>query len=155
MYDNNNTDESVPFIAHEEWRETVNFLCDSRRTKPTLEKSYSRVDFNNIQHDTDPIWEHYENIHGCYKTHTTIRESDDPMGLYNRSHSAWKLLLNRPEKNLALVGHSAFFMHNFMPYFDELKMLVDYGDDQVKELMTGSKFDNCELRSVIVDVPLR
>jgi hypothetical protein len=145
----------VPFIAHEEWRETVNFLCDSRRTKPTLEKSYSRVDFNNIQHDTDPIWEHYENIHGCHKTHTTIRESDDPMGLYNRSHSAWKLLLNRPEKNLALVGHSAFFMHNFMPYFDELKMLVDYGDDQVRELMTGSKFDNCELMSVIVDVPLR
>ena len=34
---------------------------------------------------------------------------------------AWKSLLNHPEKHLALVGHSAFYMHMFTPLFEELE----------------------------------
>mmetsp|Transcript_33055 Transcript_33055/g.69566 ORF Transcript_33055/g.69566 Transcript_33055/m.69566 type:complete len:282 (+) Transcript_33055:21-866(+) len=145
--------DDVPFIAHEEWRETVNFLCDSRRPKQILQQNYPRVSFDRVSHDHDPIWSHYETVFGSYDTHTSKRESDDAISLYNRAHSAWKVLLSRPEKHLALVGHSAFFMHMFTPLFAELEGVVEYGDDGVRELMTSKRFDNCELRSLVVDVP--
>ena len=153
LYGDNNTKTStVPFIAYEEWRETVNFLCDARRPTPVLQQQYPHVCFNNLVHDhDDPIWSHYESIYGAHNAHRSKRESDDPTSLYNRAHSAWKVLLNRPEKNLALVGHSAFFMHMFTPLFDELNGVVKYEDASVEELMS-SRFDNCELRSVKVDL---
>ena len=151
---NSNGEEGIPFIAHEEWRETVNFLCDSRRPTPTLRNNYPRVNFDSLMHDDDPIWSHYENIHGSYTCHTSKRESDDPISLYNRAHTAWKALLNRPERKLALVGHSAFFMHMFTPLFEEMESVVQYDDLGVREYMTGDKFDNCELRSVVVDLPV-
>ena len=142
---------SVPFIAHEEWRETVNFLCDARRPTSVLQQQYPHVCFNNLVHDQDdPIWAHYESIYGDHSAHLSKRESDDPISLYNRAHSAWKVLLNRPEKNIALVGHSAFFMHMFTPLFEELNGVVRYEDAGVAELM-NSRFDNCELRSVKID----
>lgn len=146
---------SVPFVAHEEWRETVNYLCDSRRPRSTLEGLYPRVDFDRLVSDDDPIWSHYEGIFGCHVTHASHRESNDPTSLYDRAHSAWRALLDRPERNLALVGHSAFFMHMFTPLFPELEGVVVYKDEGVEKMMTESKFENCELRSVLVDVPHR
>jgi hypothetical protein len=145
---------AVPFVAHEEWRETVNYLCDSRRPRSILEGLYPRVCFDRLVSDDDPIWTHYEGVFGCHDTHTSRRESNDPTSLYDRAHSAWGVLLDRPERNLALVGHSAFFMHMFTPLFPELEGVVAYEDEEVEELMTKSKFENCELRSILVDVPI-
>ena len=144
---------TVPFVAHEEWRETVNYLCDSRRTKSSLKGLYPRVSFDRLVSDDDPIWTHYEGIFGPHDAHASRRDSNDPMSLLDRAHSAWGALLDRPERNLALVGHSAFFMHMFTPLFHELEGVVVYEDEEVEELMTKSMFDNCELRSVLVDVP--
>ncbi len=150
--DNKNSKKTVPFIAHEEWRETVNFLCDARRPTAVLQQQYPHVCFNNLANDPDdPIWAHYESIFGDHSAHLSKRESDDPISLYNRTHSAWKVLLNRPEKNIALVGHSAFFMHMFTPLFEELNGVVRYEDVSVAELMS-SRFGNCEIRSVKVDL---
>ncbi|KAL7532214.1 hypothetical protein ACHAXR_004494 [Thalassiosira sp. AJA248-18] len=152
--ESNNCNQHVPFIAHEEWRETVNYLCDCRSPTQVLEKNYPRVNFDHITHENDPIWSHYEDIYGTSTVHTSMRESGDANSLYNRAHLAWKVLLSRPERQLALVGHSAFFMHMFTPLFEELEGVVQYEDDDVRELMTGGRFDNCELRSVVVDVPI-
>ncbi|KAL3788205.1 hypothetical protein HJC23_004672 [Cyclotella cryptica] len=146
-------DASVPFIAYEEWRETVNLLCDSRRPIHILQSEYPHVNFQFISDDHDPLWSYYEKIFGSHDSHFSRRESGDPSGLYNRVHSAWRVLPNRPEKEIALVGHSAFFMHMFTPLFDELHGVVRYEDKQVKDLMTAAKFDNCELRTVVVDYP--
>jgi len=148
-----NEDSSIPFIATEEWRETVNYLCDARGSKTSLVKSFPRVNFDNISHEEDPIWKHYEGKYGCYKTHTKTRESGDKIGLYQRSHNAWRTLMSRSEKNIAIVSHSAFFMHNFICQYAELESIVEYMDDEVKELMSSKRFDNCELRSVVVDLP--
>ncbi|KAL3811534.1 hypothetical protein ACHAXA_010310 [Cyclostephanos tholiformis] len=145
---------AVPFVAHEEWRETVNYLCDSRRPRSTLEGTYPRVCFDHLITDHDPIWDRYECIFGRHATHTSHRESTDPKSLYDRAHSAWRVVMDRPERNLALVGHSAFFMHMFTPVFPELEGVVVYEDEEVEELMTKSKFDNCELRTVLVDIPV-
>ncbi|KAL7495436.1 hypothetical protein ACHAWT_004682 [Skeletonema menzelii] len=152
LYGDSKNKKTVPFIAHEEWRETVNFLCDARRPTSVLQQQYPHICFNNLMNDEDdPIWAHYESIFGDYSAHLSKRESDDPISLYNRANSAWKVLLNRPEKNIALVGHSAFFMHMFTPLFEELNGVVKYEDASVAELM-NSRFDNCELRSVKVDL---
>ena len=148
-----NNCEHVPFIAYEEWRETVNFLCDSRRPRNILQKEYPHVNFDSIAHGHDPIWSYYENIFGPYSTYTSRRESEDALSLYNRVHSAWKVLLSRPERRLALVSHSAFFMHMFTPLFEELDGVVRYEDERVRKLMTNGIFENCEMRSVVVDVP--
>lgn len=150
--DSSNEKTVVPFVAYEEWRETVNFLCDCRSSLTQLKQLYPNVCFNNLaQHqENDPIWAHYESIYGDHNAHRSKRESDDPISLYNRSHAAWKALLNRPEKKLALVGHQAFYMHNFTPLFEEMNGVVKYQDSSVQELMS-SKFFNCELRSVKID----
>ena len=127
---NNNASDnkkSVPFIAYEEWRETVNYLCDSRRSTTDLQQSYPNVCFSNLEHEHDPIWAHYESIFGDYNAHLAGRESRDPISLHNRAHSAWKVLLKRPEKNIALVGHSAFFMHIFTPLFDHANSVRGIG----------------------------
>ena len=145
---------AVPFVAHEEWRETVNYLCDSRRPRSSLEGLYPRVCFDRLVSDDDPIWTHYEGVFGCHATHASHRESNDPTSLFDRVHSAWRVLLDRPERNLALVGHSAFFKHMFTPLFPELEGAVVYEDEEVQQLMTKSMFKNCELRSVLVDVPI-
>ena len=150
---NDSTKSNVPFIAIEEWRETVNYLCDARGSKTSLAKRFPRINFDNIIHDEDPIWKHYEDKFGCYKTHTKTRESGDAIFLYQRSHNAWNTLMSRTEKNIAVVSHSAFFMHNFICQHAELESIVEYMDDDVKELMSSKRFDNCEMRSVVVDLP--
>lgn len=61
-----------------------------------------------------------------------------------RVQSAWKVVLERPEREMALVGHSAFFMHMFTPLFQELHGLVRYEDEMVqwvRDLIIAS----CEL----------
>ena len=98
-------------MAHEEWRETVNYLCDARRPTNVLEKEYPGVSFDGLAHEHDPIWRHYEDMYGSHDEHASMRESGDATSLYSRAHLAWKALLGRPERHVALVGHSAFFMH--------------------------------------------
>eukprot|EP00956_Cyclotella_meneghiniana_P028350 scaffold65511_cov83-Cyclotella_meneghiniana.AAC.5 len=142
----------IPFIAYEEWRETVNYLCDSGRSIDILQADYPHVDYQHVIHNHDPIWEYYQEIFGSYEEHTALRESNDASRLCSRVQSAWKVVLERPEREMALVGHSAFFKHMFTPLFDELHGLVRYEDEMVQKLMS-KRFDNCELRTVLVDYP--
>ena len=142
----------IPFVAYEEWRETVNYLCDSRRSIDVLQVEYPHVDFQYVSNNCDPIWLSYEEKFGTYQDHTTLRESNDAPALYCRAHSAWEVLLARPEREMALVGHSAFFMHMFTPLHKELEGVVKYEDEMVRELMS-ERFENCELRTILVDYP--
>ena len=45
-------------------------------------------------------------------------------------------------------------MSRFTPLYEELEGLVRYEDEEVRELMTRGKFENCEMKSVVVDVPI-
>ena len=147
---NNNTSDvaPVPFIAHESWRETTNFLCDSRRSISELRKDFPLVDFDTISHEDDPIWAKYEAIFGAHDEFEGLRESKDGENLAQRAQEAWRWLASRPEKNLAICGHSAFFMHQFQPYLPEMMGVVSYEDEEVERLMTDRGFANCELRTV-------
>ena len=139
---------SVPFIAHESWRETTNFLCDSRRSISDLRKDFPLVDFDTISHEDDPIWTKYESIFGAHDEFDGLRESKDGAHLAQRAEEAWCFLASRPETNLAICGHSAFFMHQFQPYLPEMMGVVSYEDEEVERLMTDRGFANCELRTV-------
>jgi len=139
---------SASFIAHESWRETTNFLCDSRRPLSQLRNDFPCVDFDMISHEDDPIWSKYESIHGAYDEFDGLRESMDGPHLAQRAAEAWNWLAVRPERNLAVCAHSAFFMHQFQPYLPEMMGVVSYEDDEVERLMLDRGFDNCELRTV-------
>lgn len=146
------SNKAVPFLAHESWRETVNFLCDSRRPLSTLQYEFPAVNFDSIQHENDPLWHKYQVEYGNHVEFDGMRESTDGVHLYQRAREAWTMLSVRPEKNVAVVGHSAFFMHMFQPYLDEMVGVVEYADDEVRSLMMDAGFDNCELKSVAFEI---
>jgi len=139
----------IPFVACEEWRETVNYLCDQRLSSNALQSSFPFVDFQHIQHDIDPIWSKYESQFGPHDVYTAIRESGDDEGLAQRAKLAWEFIKHRKEQNIALVSHSAFFMHVFTR--PELG-IVRYEDEEVEKLMTERPFENCEMRSIAFEV---
>ena len=159
---------AVPFVAREEWRETCNYLCDSRRPTGELREEFPLAEFgpaDDADGDADadgdggphaaadPLWARYVARYGPPDSHPGQRESADGPGLEARSRRAWEYLLDRPERSLALVAHSAFFMHNFQPYLDEMTGVVSYEDGGVRDLLGTSRFENCELRSVAFDAP--
>lgn len=139
----------IPFVACEAWRETVNYLCDQRLPLSDLRESFKHVDFDHIQHEHDPIWEKYESLHGAHDEHVTARESRDDKGLRERATLAWDFIGQRNERNIAVVSHSAFFMHIFTR--PELGV-VAYADDEVECLMTNKPFENCEIRSIAFEI---
>jgi broad specificity phosphatase PhoE len=137
---------TVPLIACEEWRETVNYLCDTRRHLSELKADYPDVDFSAVNTQDDRIWDRYERMLGPHDTYTTHRESKDYNALALRAESAWRFLLDRQEKSIAVVSHSALFMH----MFTKLEGVLCYGDVEVQERMQN-KFENCEIRSVWIE----
>jgi len=152
ILDNDNGDgtSTIPFVACENWRETLNYICDARYPLTHLKEHFPHVDFTNIQHEHDPIRQYYDEIYGSFEEHTAHRESDDDDALERRARQAWGTIEKRPERNMALVGHSAFFWHVFGRDPEELGV-VEYGDRDVEALMMERGFENCELRSVAVE----
>lgn len=139
----------IPFIACEEWRETVNYLCDQRISSSNLKESFPLVNFEHIQHDHDPLWDKYESIYGSHDAFDKHRESADDSGLRERGILAWKFIGNRDEHCIAVVSHSAFFMNMFTR--PEL-CIVSFADDDVEKLMTERPFENCEIRSMAFEL---
>jgi broad specificity phosphatase PhoE len=140
--------EDVPFVACENWRETVNYVCDVRYPRSRLKNDFPYVNFDNIEHEEDPIWNYYEAKYGSLEEYTKHRESGDDEGLAKRARLAWSTIAERPENSLAVVSHSAFFMHMFTR--PELG-IVSYEDHEVETLMTTG-FENCEIRSVAFEI---
>jgi len=145
-FDHQLSRQPIPFIACEDWRETVNYLCDTRRPLSALKAEYPHIDFSAVPSQHDLIWEKYERIFGSHDRFTQHRESNDHAALALRVGAAWKFILNRQEKSIALVSHSALFMH----MFNKLEGVLSYGDDDVRQAMQN-KFENCEIRSMWVE----
>ena len=130
----------------------MNYICDVRLPTSTLREDFPFVDFSNIEHEDDPISQYYESLFGTFDDHTIHRESDDDEHLQRRITNAWTTIANRPESSFVVVSHSAFFMHMFTRT-QELGGIVSYEDDDVRNLMTLDRgFNNCEMRSVAVEI---
>lgn len=147
-FDEQINNEKVPFIACEEWRETVNYLCDARRETSYLREEFPKVDFEHIKHEADPIWAHYQAIHGSQDDFDKLRELADLNSLKVRCRAALDFIVKREEKEIAIVSHSALFYHLFNSFDDSL---VKFEDEDVESLMKD-RFENCEVRSIAVQV---
>ena len=153
-------------MALEPLRETLNYVCDSRRPISTLSAEFPKVDFAACPDDHDELWNHYERLHGSQEAFQAHRESADLPHLAERARSAFAWIGARPEAEIVLVGHQAF-MWNVLNMgrsdgpeerLRGLPPVVAYGgadDAEHQDAAAGafetwisSPFANCECRSV-------
>lgn len=102
------SDQAVPFVAHEEIRETVNYVCDQRRAISELRVEFPRVDFSLCCHERDPIWEQYVARVGGTADYTTARESAELCAVAERGRRFLCWLKLQPQRVVAVSSHSAF-----------------------------------------------
>ena len=109
-------DTNIPIISLEFLREYPlgRDTCNKRSNRDFLKNKFPKIDFNNLEHNEDILWRP--------DTMETIES------LENRINTMKKYLLNRQEKNIAIVGHSSFIGYlkdNHIP-------LMENGDIELK-----------------------
>lgn len=118
---------SVKWIAHEGAREQLGWLqCNKRRPLAATKLEFPNVDFSEMVEtgDEDIMW------------HPTERES--PRAETDRIYKfLTEFIMDRPEQELAVVGHSAWL-------FTMCNAVVDCGDDDLLK----SLFQTSEIRSM-------
>ena len=127
----NNGDEendrggSVPWVAHEGCREQLGLLtCNKRRPLSETAADFPSINFDLVDSEDDVLW------------HPSIRER--PLDESDRIYCFLvDFVRNRPEKEIAVVGHSAWL-------FNMCNAVVDCGGD---ESLT-SWFSTSEIRSM-------
>eukprot|EP00980_Cylindrotheca_fusiformis_P001715 scaffold388_cov114-Cylindrotheca_fusiformis.AAC.24 len=156
------TTSDVPILAHESFRETVNYICDRRRPISRIAQEFPRVDFSLCDQDHDFIWDEYRSrLSDDWDQHM---ESAELNAVADRAVEAFRLLQERPQHHLIVCSHSAFLRCIFnwgheggvpriMPQIlDRRKEQVDhklfeYFGDEAWEQKMRSDYENCELRS--------
>ena len=63
--------------ALEQLRETINFLCDSRRSITAIRSELPDIDYSHVIHDEDFLWASYEKEHGLQEEYGGLRETKD------------------------------------------------------------------------------
>ena len=100
-----------PIVALEQLRETINFLCDSRRSITAIRSELPDVDYSHVIHDEDFLWASYEKEHGLQEDYGGLRETKNLGALRARAAEAMAWLGARPEKEIVVVSHCAFLRH--------------------------------------------
>ena len=138
----------------------VNYRCDQRRPLSVIVEEAAKVGVAldttaGCSDDHDEIWASYERRHGLQEAFTAHRESADLPALAARARSAFAWLAARPEREIAVVSHSAFYWNIFnmarVGAAAGVAPLVDYGGDFELEAWLSSRFENAEMRSVICE----
>ena len=116
---------NIPWIAHEGCREELGVLvCNKRRPLSSIKADYPRIEFSGEMSEEDTLWS------------PTERESG-----VSKSDRIYDFLVNflaqRPESEIAVVGHSATLFHM-------CNAVVDCGDD----VNLSSWFLTSEIRSM-------
>ena len=123
---------NVPWLALDSIRETTGLHpCDKRRprSEKMTQPEFKHIDFSFIENDYDLLYDHY-----------TVREPEAHVASRARNFFDW--LENRKETEVVVVTHSAFLRTLFTHVVE-----CDDGDKE--------KYENCELRSYIIEIPLR
>lgn len=149
----------APLLALEGIRETVNFLCDARRPLSAIRADFPTADFSACDGDEDVLWKSYEARFGSQEQYTKHRESAELPALAARARDALRWIGARPEREIVVVGHSAFFWNTFNMGSGvggasgpgSLPPVFDFGGDRALESWLANGFANAEMRSVIAD----
>eukprot|EP00934_Nitzschia_sp_Nitz4_P006901 Nitzschia sp. Nitz4//scaffold28_size193895//167637//168533//NITZ4_PGAM//-1//CDS//3329546075//6891//frame0 len=122
-----NASHDIPFVAVEDWRESVNFPADQRRPIPQIQQQFPFLQTHHLKDDAvdhptgdsiDPLWHDYRQRFGSdWDRHMESGE------LYRmatvRGVRALQALQARPESELVVSTHSAF-----------LRCLLNWGHDE-------------------------
>lgn len=119
--------DGVPWIALECVRErSGNHPCDRRRSIQELKLEFPNIDFDAIEDDTDVHW-------------ASLNERETNEALTARGHELLEWISSRPETNIAVVTHSAY-------------LLCLFNNAILSPPHIAKWFENCELRTVLLDV---
>ncbi len=136
----NKTSGDVKWIAHEGLREELGtLLCNKRQPLSETEIQFPQVDYSCLPRDEEDImWDHHvartANEHGLPK-----RETIEDM-----SHRAYNFLVEflhrRPEKEIVVVGHSAWLL-------SMMGAVLDVGEDEsLLPMFAQAEMRSCLLR---------
>ena len=141
---------AVPLVALEHLRETVNFLCDGRRSLSTIAAEVPGVDFTLCANDEDAIWRRYEDIYGTQDEFDGLRETDLQALISGRRRRSRGSAGRR--QNRRRFAHAAFLRHLFVRAREgqprRPPQCFEYADAHVAGFMRAY-FGNAEMRSVI------
>mmetsp|Transcript_21025 Transcript_21025/g.30307 ORF Transcript_21025/g.30307 Transcript_21025/m.30307 type:complete len:199 (-) Transcript_21025:215-811(-) len=89
---------NVPWVAHEGCREELGLLVGNKR-RPIIEikEDFPDIDFSLVEHDEDELWDNYGD-----RRETLLEKADRIYEFFV------DFIKNRPEKEIAVVGHSAW-----------------------------------------------
>jgi broad specificity phosphatase PhoE len=125
----------IPWRAIEVAREQTGLHpCDKRSTIGTYTMEYPDIDFSEIEHDADPLFHRYSG-----------REPDEHVDERAKVLLYW--IRDRSESEMIIVTHSAFLRGLFnrvLPKMDDIHC------DQIEPGVPFERFDNCELRTLIL-----
>lgn len=165
------SEKTVPCVALECIRETVNYNCDRRRSTSELMKEFPNVNFDDlVNEENDPIWKAYEERLMGTEHYNEHRESAEIYKVAERGRLFFSWLAKRNEKEIIVSTHSAFLrcilnwgLTGRVPLLPpqhldqrsseaqsiEVPILRFCGDAEFETKMR-SNYDNCELRSFLL-----
>mmetsp|Transcript_20338 Transcript_20338/g.45597 ORF Transcript_20338/g.45597 Transcript_20338/m.45597 type:complete len:248 (-) Transcript_20338:62-805(-) len=139
----------VPLQAEETARETVNYLCDTRRPTADLRADFPEVDFSRIEDEEDAVWAKYAAKFGDQAAFGELRESVDDESLAQRATQLMHYLASLQATSIAVVSHRAFLRYIFSPR-SEAAGIVGFDGAECKAICVAD-FENCELRTLVAE----
>lgn len=114
--------DEVPWLSHEGCREELGLLeANKRRSIDDIRADYPGIDFSAIEHNEDVPWEEYGD-----RLETPLEKSERIYEFLT------EYVMNRPEKEIAIVSHSAYL-------FTLLNAVVDIEDEPLRRWFLTSE----------------
>lgn len=119
----------IPWVSHEGCREELGLLVgNKRRSISEIKFDHPNIDFSPIEHDEDVLWENY---------------GDRRETLLEKSERIYEFLAdyvrNRPEKEIAIVCHSAYL-------FTLLNAVMDIEEEDLRYWFLTSEVRSMRVR---------
>lgn len=120
---------NIPWVSHEGCREELGLLVgNKRRPISEIKFDHNDIDFSAIEHDEDVLWENYGD-----RRETLLEKSEriyDFLAEY---------VMNRPEKEIAIVCHSAYL-------FTLLNAVMDIEEEDLRFWFLTSEVRSMKVR---------
>jgi broad specificity phosphatase PhoE len=119
----------VPWISHEGSREELGLIVgNKRRPLSEIKEDYPEIDFSPIQYEEDVLWESYG-----YKRETLLEKSERIYDFLT------EFVMKRPEKEIAIVCHSAYL-------FTLLNAVMDIEEEDLRYWFLTSEVRSVKVR---------
>ena len=122
---------TAPWVSHEGCREELGLLVGNKRRSITeIKEDYPEINFDDIVHDEDVLWDEYGD-----RRETLLEKSERIYEFLT------KYVRDRPEKEIAIVCHSAYL-------FTLLNAVMDISDEELRSWFLTSEVRSLEMTFV-------